>query len=668
MRDDLMVLDGSAFFISERSGDIGTAFPSGFFIEDVRHLSTWQLLFDGEPAQVLTSRNVDYFSARIALAPAGSKESTLTIVRDRFVMDGVHEDLAVTNHSESGRRGRLEICFGCDFADVMEAQDPAFDDDGELWVELDAQTATLWYERGSFRRGTAITFGAPCTLWEDRAVFELDLEPREQWHSCIDVASVIGGETRAPRLRCDSFGKAEPQQAQTIEAWIDCAPQIETDSDDLRRIYRRSLADLGSLRLRPDPSSKEAMPAGGIPWFMTIFGRDSILAAYQALPFHADLARTTLRTLARYQADADDPERDAEPGKILHELRKGKLATLGEIPHTPYYGAHDTTMLFLILLDEYERWTGDVDLVRELEPHARAALRWIEESADLDGDGYLEYHSRSSSSRALANQCWKDSHNSILFADGRQASPPIATCEIQGYAFDARRRTARLAREIWRDENFSSRLERDATELADRFDRDFWIEGRGHYALALDRDKCHVDATTSNIGHLLWSGIVPQARAEGTVRRLLDQDMFSGWGIRTMSASDAGYNPLAYHNGTVWPHDTALVAEGMRRYGFRVEAAKLVAALLDAADAFASQLPEVFAGLARDVTELPVEYADALKPQAWAAGAPLHCLRTLLGLDVEEGELRCDVQLPDSIAMLRLRGVLFRGRRVDVLP
>ncbi|MBA3736288.1 MAG: amylo-alpha-1,6-glucosidase [Actinobacteria bacterium] len=666
MRDDLMVLDGSAFFISGRSGDIGREFPSGFFAEDVRHLSAWRFLFDGEPAQLLTSRNIDYFSARMVMAPAGRQESTVAIVRDRFVMEGVHEDITVTNHSDEVRRSRVELVFGCDFADVMETQGDPPGDDGEISVELDGQVATLWYERDGFRRGTTLTFGERCTLWNDRAVFELSLGARERWKTCIDIAPIVDGETREPRLRCDSFGAAEPEQTLTIGEWIESAPQIETDSDSLRRIYRRSLADLASLRLRPDRASEAAMPAGGIPWFMAMFGRDSIIAAYQALPFQASLAATTLRALAARQATADDPWRDAEAGKILHELRKGKLASLGEIPHTPYYGAHDATLLFLILLDEYERWTGDSDLVLELEGNARAAVDWIEGPADSHGDGYLEYKTRPSSERALENQCWKDSHNSMLFADGRQAKPPIATCEIQGYAYDARVRVARLARELWGDEPFAERLERDAAKLRERFERDFWIETRGHYALALDAVKHQVDAMTTNVGHLLWSGIVSVERAEMIVRRLLAEDMFSGWGLRTMSTNDAGFNPLAYHNGTVWPHDTAIVAEGMRRYGFRGEAARLVKSLLEAAEAFASQLPEVFAGLARDSTGLPVEYADALKPQAWAAGTPLLGIRTLLGLDVVNGELRGEPHLPEGIAKLGLLGVRVRGRELNV--
>jgi glycogen debranching enzyme len=396
---------------------------------------------------------------------------------------------------------------------------------------------------------------------------------------------------------------------------------------------------------------------------MALFGRDSLLTAYMALPFQPRLAATTLRALAALQATEDDPYRDAELGKILHELRRGILAASGQVPHRPYYGSHDATPLFLILLDEYERWTGDVDLVRELEPAARAALAWIEGPGDPDGDGYLEYRTRSAA--GLVNQCWKDSWNSILYADGRLARPPIATCEIQGYAFDARVRSARLARRAWGDARLADRLEADAAGLRERFDRDFWIDERGHYALGLDADKHRVDSLTSNIGHLLWSGIVPPERAEVIAKRLACPELASGWGIRTMSTADAGYNPIEYHNGTVWPHDTAIVAEGLRRYGFRDQASDLVTALFDAAGSFGYQLPEVFAGYDRNDTTFPVEYPTASCPQAWAAAAPLLGLRTLLGLDPAPDGLHCVPCVPTSLGQLRLRDVAFRGSHQD---
>jgi glycogen debranching enzyme len=408
------------------------------------------------------------------------------------------------------------------------------------------------------------------------------------------------------------------------------------------------------------------MPGGGLPWFMTAFGRDSLIAAYEALPFHADLARAALEALAEMQATEWDNWRDAEPGKIPHELRRGTLAALNEIPHTPYYGSHDSTLWWLIVIDEYHRWSGDDAFVRRAEPHARRALEWLEGPADLDADGYLEYRKRSDSDVALDNQCWKDSDDSIRFADGRLAEPPIATCELQGYAYDARLRTARLAREVWDDGETAERLERDAARLKERFNRDFWVSGRGHFALALDGGKNQVDSLTSNIGHLLFSGIVEERRAAATVRALLRDDLFSGWGIRSMSEGDGGYNPLSYHCGSVWPHDTAICAEGMRRYGFADEAARVADALLDAAEAFDGQLPEVFAGFRRDLARMPVEYPGALKPQSWAAGAPLLLIRAVLGLDVVGGKLRSRPHLPRAVERLALRNVSVHGRLQDV--
>ena len=380
----------------------------------------------------------------------------------------------------------------------------------------------------------------------------------------------------------------------------------------------------------------------------------------QALPFHPELAASTLQALAALQARDCDDFADADPGKIPHEVRRGELVALGEWP-SPYYGTHDATPLFLVLLDEYERWTGDRELVRRLEPAARAALAWIEGPGDPDGDGWLEYRTRSP--KGLRNQCWKDSWNSMCFADGHLAEPPIATCEIQGYAYDARRRLARLAREVFGDPALADRLEADAAALKRRFDRDFWSDARGHYVLALDRDKRQVDAMTSNAGQLLWSGIVAKERVGRLVDRLMAADMHSGWGIRTMSSSDAAYNPIEYHNGTVWPHDTALVAEGLRRYGYRRQATTLAFELLEAAAAFAWRLPEVFAGYDRAETGMPVEYPTACRPQAWAAGTPLLAVRILLGLDVVDGRLRADPVLPDQIGCLRLDGVPVRGGR-----
>ena len=663
--DTLVVLDGSTFFASGPSGDVEGAEAEGFFCADMRHLSRWGLLVDGAPMRVLTSRNLQYYSAAIfgTLASARVGENpAVSIQRERIVADGVHEDIVVGNNSEVERTLRVEFRYGSDFADIFEIKDRS-PKRGKRWTELGANELTLWHERDGFRRGTRIRFSEPCEVGEEAARFDLTLQPRSTWSTHIDVSCLLGDEERRPRHDCGSPGTLQPQMPLTLEQWLDEAPRLETDFDPLRHTYRSSLLDLAALRFRPLEGLEWSLPAAGLPWYMALFGRDSLITAFEALPFQPHLAQTTLEALAAKQAEEDDPFRDAEPGKILHELRRGELATLGEVPHTPYYGSHDATPLFLILLDEYERWTGDSALVRRLEPAARAALAWIEGPGDPDGDGYLEYRTRSP--RGLVNQGWKDSWNAVLYADGRLAEPPIAVCEIQGYAYDARRRMARLARDVWGDDGLAARLEDEAAALRERFNRDFWSEERGTFVLALDREKRQVDSMTSNAGHLLWSGIAEERHGRETVARLMAPDMFSGWGIRTMSADDAGYNPIEYHDGTVWPHDTAIVAEGMRRYGFREEAAVLALALIEAADAFDHRLPEVFAGFPREQTRMPVEYPTASKPQAWAAAAPLLVLRTVLGMDVEHGRLRASPQLPSAFGEVRLRGVAVRDGRQD---
>ena len=655
----LLLLDGCTFFLSEENGDIEPNQPEGFFFNDVRHLSEWRVLIDGEQLKPLTSRAVDYFSGRVVAAPEG-KDPPLTVERNRFVTDGAHEDIVISNNSQEERLLELEVAFAADFADVLEAQTPgALGSHTE--IDVGRRSVTLTFEQDGFRRGTRLRFNKQGQLKRDRAVFKVTIPPHDSWKLCVDLTPIEGRKPRAPLLRCDSFGAAEPAMPTTLQEWLDQAPELEAN-DELQDVYNRSLVDLASLRIRPREEDLQwAMPAGGVPWFLTVFGRDSLIAAYQALPFQPTLARATLRTLAQHQASERDDFRDAEPGKILHELRRGKLVGLGLDPHGPYYGTHDATQLFLILLDEYERWSGDADFVRRLEPNARRAIEWIDEQGDVDGDGFLEYQSRSA--KGLRNLCWKDSDAGIQFADGRVAQPPIATCEIQGYTYDARLRAARLAREIWGDEGLALDQQRKAKTLRGRFNRDFWDDELGYYVLALDGDKRRVDAVTSNPGHLLWSGIVPRDRARAVADRLLRDDLFSGWGVRCLSTEMRGYNPLEYHAGTVWPHDSAICAEGMRRYGLREHAGRVCRAIIDAAVAFEHRLPEVFAGFARDETDIPVPYPDALAPQAWSAGAPLLALRTLLGLDVVDGRLRSQPRIPKALGRVRLTRIPVRGHR-----
>ena len=660
----LIVFDGCTFFASDHSGDVRDP-EGGFFFEDVRHLSLWNLDVRGLDLQTLTSVRVDYYSARIVLIPDEQEPEGLSIRRDRFVTEGVHEDLVVDNASEERRKLRLELSFAADFADVMEAQEGKGPSAGRTWADVSRRSLTLWYERDGYRRGTGIAFRRTGRLTRTGMRFELELAPGESWDTCIDVTPIVQRRRSPPLVRCGSFGDPAPKFEIGVDDWLAHAPKLESDSYALRETYDESLLDLAALRIRPDDVHvKHALPGGGLPWFMTVFGRDSLIAAYEALPFAPDLAASTLEALAHLQATEWDNERDAEPGKIPHELRRGTLARLGLIPHTPYYGTHDATPLFLIVLDEYERWSGDQALVRRLEPAARAALGWLEGPADLDGDGWLEYRKRSQAPFTLDNQCWRDSDDGVVWPDGTRVEPPIATCELQGYAYDARVRTARLAREVWEDEELATRLEREAAELKERFNREWWLGDR--FAFALDGTKQPVPTLVSNYGHLLWSGIVDERRAKRVARLLVADDLFSGWGIRTLATGQPAFDPLAYHRGCVWPHDTALCAEGLRRYGFRDEATRLARALLQAASAFEHRLPEVFGGFTRDASGVCTAYPDALKPQAWAAGAPLLALRTLLGVDVVRGRLHARPHVPDDYDRLRLRGVRVRGETSDV--
>ncbi len=403
------------------------------------------------------------------------------------------------------------------------------------------------------------------------------------------------------------------------------------------------------------------VPAAGLPWFMTVFGRDTLITSFQELVLGPDPAAATLRALAETQADTDDPERDAEPGKIVHEIRRGKTA---QIWTDRYYGSVDATPLFLVLLSELWRWSGDDAIVRELEVAARRALAWIDDYGDRDGDGFVEYFRRAS--HGIDNQNWKDSHNSMVFHDGSVARAPIAAVEVQGYVYDAKLRVAELARRVWRDQETAAKLEREAAELRERFDAAFWLPERGWYALGLDAEKRPVDALASNMGHLLWSGIVPQERIAAVAERLTSGALWSGWGVRTLAADEAAFDALEYHNGTVWPHDNSLIALGLARAGRAEEARQVVRALLDTAAFYDGRLPELFAGYERTGTEPPVEVPTSARPQAWAAGTPLLLLRALLELepDVDGRSLRAHARdLPEWSEGLVLEGVHAYGRR-----
>jgi glycogen debranching enzyme len=669
--DTVSVLEGNTFVVGRRNGDVdaGPGEPHGLFHRDTRFLSRWLLTVDGKSLDALSTDDTKSFSARFFLVPGTGSEytdATMSVIRHRVVGDGFYEELTVLNHGTKPINAEIVIAVGADFADLFQVKDATIEQKGKAFQRIDDGMLVLGYERGGYIRETWIRpHGDDAELTTDGITFKPEIAPQGSWTTWVEVvAAVDGTPTGHERTRYQPGDEPRPRGASrtqlgmhpTLAELLAAAPKLETDWEPLKLTYARSLVDLAALRFYPREGSEVAVPAAGLPWFQTLFGRDSLITSYQSLHVVPELAANALDVLASLQGTRRDDFRDEEPGKILHELRFGELTAFEERPHSPYYGSADGTMLFLILLDEYERFTGDDERVRRLEPNARAALAWIDEYGDRDGDGYVEYERRNTKT-GLENQCWKDSWNSILFADGRLAKLPRATCELQGYAYDARRRCARLAREVWDDDALATKLEDQAEKLKQSFNDDFWLDDRGYYALALDGDKRPVDALTSNIGHLLWSGIVHDERVEQVVAQLLEPRLFSGWGVRTMAEGDGGYNPIGYHQGTVWPHDNSLIAAGLRRYGHDEEAAVICFAILEAAQYFLGRLPETFAGYARALTDYPVEYPTACSPQAWATAAPLLLLRVLLGLEAQDGAVEQEPVLPEQITGLGLHGL-----------
>jgi glycogen debranching enzyme len=639
------ILEGNTFVVSDRAGNVDASLsePLGLFAWDTRYLSRWILTVNGTVPNVLSTDDLHYYETQFFLVPGTGTiyvDAELSIIRKRAVGSGFSEDLLIRNESAKPINLHVQLEAGADFADLFEVKD-AQPKKGQLYQSVHDGRLTLGYRRGTFIRETFITSTAPAHIDQNGLSFEVHIEPHGEWSTRIDVDISVGG---LPAMVSHADGD-RPQRGKDLSAWLQGAPVLRSDWEPLSQIYTRSLVDLAALRFEPRVVPGGALPAAGLPWFMSIFGRDSVITSLQALPFVPELARTTLRALARWQGTRVDDFRDEEPGKILHELRYGELSAFEERPHSPYYGAADATPLFLILLDEYSAWMADDEIVRELELEARAALAWIDGYGDHNGDGYVDYERRNKET-GLDNQCWKDSWNSILFADGSNSRLPRATCEIQGYVYDAKMRSARLARRIWNDPDLANRLEQSAAELKVRFNRDYWMDDRGCFALAIDGDGRLVDSITSNIGHLLWSGIADEDKAARCVELMMGDGLWSGWGVRTMAEGEGGYNPIGYHLGTVWPHDNSIIASGLARYGYRKESARVAAGILQAAVFFDGRLPEAFAGFARRLTQYPVLYPTACSPQAWATGAPLMFLRAMLGLEPVGRRLLVAPELP----------------------
>jgi glycogen debranching enzyme len=678
----ITINEDTSFFIGDELGDAIPGNEQGFYYQDHRFLSVYQLRLNGRRPRLLAVHSLEHYHAVHLLSnPVGEAllPESVTLARHRLVGQGLHEDLELTSHLDAPIVLLLDLRIAADFLHIFQVRGHGDPDASGT----PAATCTVrpvehgWglhvgCPDGQPYPATQILFSQPPRYPEpDCAQFRVTLGARGSWHMCVDVAPLTSdAQPRRPVVSCQRPPGTEilDGRRRRLREAIAAAPCLETDSYPLQQAYDRALRDLLALEFKGEAlGSDQVVLAAGIPWFMALFGRDSLIAAYQALPYFPHVAPGVLRALARLQGTRVVPESEEAPGKILHEYRAGDVPVPKTfIPAFPYYGTIDATPLFLMLLAATYRQTGDRALVVELWEHAERALAWMDQYGDRDGDGFLEY--LRSTDAGLVNQGWKDSWDGIRFRDGRVAQPPIALCEVQGYAYAARLGAADLYAALGQEPAAQAQRER-AAALAARFNQAFWLPARDYYALALDGAKQPVDGLASNAGQALWTGIVAPEHAARVADQLLGPDLFSGWGVRTMGAAEGGYSPVGYHTGTVWPHDNSLIAAGLARYGFLNHASQLVEAQLAAAAGLPDyRLPELFAGYARTEYGFVVEYPVACVPQAWAAGAVLLHLTTMLGLSVDVPRRRIALQpcLPGKINYLRLTGVRVGDDTLDV--
>jgi glycogen debranching enzyme len=661
------LVEGRTFALSDPTGDMAPDLPHGLFVLDTRVLSRWELRLNGRRIEPLAVEVTDPYAATFAgrgFAARGRADADLVVFRRRHIGWGMREQVEITNQGLEPVPLVIEAACDVDFASLFEVKERRVPQPRARTLHSEADHVRFTMEDGEARRGTVIRLADPASVEPGLAVWRTTIPPGATWRTCIEVLVELDGDAVEPRFRCaQDDARAVPQQR--MARWRATIPAVTSDDPRLDATLRRSGEDLGALRIFDPERPDRPILAAGAPWFMTVFGRDSLLTAWMTLIADHTLARGVLDTLARFQGDDLNDATEEEPGKILHEMRFGTASSRALDRGAVYYGSVDATPLFVMLLGELRRWEPDDHLVDQLLPHADRALAWIREHGDRDGDGYVEYQRRSE--RGLANQGWKDSWDAIRHADGTLARPPIALCEVQGYVYAAYLARAHLAREDGDRPTFE-RYTALAGELRRRFNEDFWLDELGTYALGLDADKQPIAAVASNAGHCLWTGIADPDKARRVADTLLDRSMFSGWGVRTLATSMPAHNPVSYHNGSVWPHDNALTAAGLARYGHLQHAHRIIAAQLEVAERTGGRLPELFAGFDRRELSVPAPYPASCSPQAWAAASPLLWLRTLLRLDpnAPSRQLWVAPSLPDHLTRLDVAGINVGGNRISI--
>ncbi|WP_168878846.1 amylo-alpha-1,6-glucosidase [Rhizobium sp. P28RR-XV] len=660
---------GDTFAVFDHNGDAlsGPASPEGLFHRDTRYLSHFYLTINGKRPMLLSSAsrddnatltcdltNPDLFDEKGKLALG---HDLIHLRRSRFLWNGgCYERLAIRNYDDRRQHVRIEITYGADFADLFEVRGTVRARKGRHLPPIVEEDSILLSYAGldERKRSTRFCFDPkPDQIRSDHVIYDLHLEPHETRSFFIEIGC---DQPAAPRPSHRSFFLALRDARRALRSSSSRAASIATSNEIFNEVARRSVSDLYML-ITDTPEGP--FPYAGIPWFSTVFGRDALITALETLWLDPQIARGVLCHLAANQATEIDPVADAEPGKILHEVRCGEMAELGEVPFRRYYGSIDSTPLFVLLAGEYLKRTADFATIQSLLPAIESALAWIDEHGDRDGDGFVEYGRRTE--EGLINQAWKDSHDSIFYSDGTLAKGPIAIAEVQAYLYGAWQAAAEIFRRLGRPERAASFLAR-GEGLRRAFDRSFFDEELGTYVLALDGDKRPCRVRSSNAGHALFTGIAFPERATVVARTLMDASSFCGWGIRTIPSTEARYNPMSYHNGSIWPHDNALIANGLARYGHRDEAKRIFEGLFAASTYIdLRRLPELFCGLPRQRAQGPTFYPVACSPQAWAAAAPLFLLQSCLGLDFDPNARHLsfdEPQLPsflDEVLLRRLR-------------
>ena len=660
------LVEGTSFCISSPNGDIHPEYPHGVFFEDTRILSGWSLTINGQGLEPLAAEAKEPYRALFVSRVArldGYADSPLLVDRLREVGAGILERITVRNYGLDPAECVVSLRIESDFADLFEVKEARI---RRRWDETrypDGDALTIRAAWQDARKGVVVKApGGDVTA--EGLTYRMVVPPQGQWSTVVSVVPLVDGINPGALFVHPAAGELSPSDRRRQE-WVAKIPVLQMGNRSIERTLRRSYDDLGALRIEDPNHPDRVVVAAGAPWFMTLFGRDSLLASHMALPVDPSLALGTLQTLADRQGTVVDPMSEEEPGKILHEVRLGVSSGLSLGGKSVYYGSVDATPLFVVVLGAVSRWGFAKDTIAALLPHADRALEWIRDYGDKDGDGFVEYERLND--QGLINQGWKDSWDGINFADGTLAEPPIALCEVQAYVYAAYMARAWMAYDAG-DAHLADELTGRAAQLKKRFNEQFWIPERGYYAVALDGKKRQVDACASNMGHCLWLGLVDEDKAPLVVERLMSPEMFSGWGVRTLASDMGAYNPASYHNGSVWPHDNAIITLALMRYGFVEQAQRIATALLEAAEYSGGRLPELFCGFGREHLAAPVPYPTACSPQAWAATTPIHLVTSLMRYDahVSQGGLWMDPVLPKTYGGLHIKNAPLAGGRITI--